>query len=169
LDLATMTDQQLLDAIIRREGETYTNDPSDLGGPTKFGITWKTLQGYRGRPCDASDVQALTRAEAEAIYREKYLKPFALVPHEGLRAALADFAVTSGPSVAVQTLQRVLGVPTDGVLGHRTLAALLAAAPALVLGSFVARRVQFYCDLVDHQPSQLKWFHGWTKRAMETL
>ena len=37
-----MTDDDIIDGIIRREGSTYTNDPADPGGPTKYGITLAT-------------------------------------------------------------------------------------------------------------------------------
>ena len=33
----------LINEIINREGRKFTNLPADKGGPTKFGITQKTL------------------------------------------------------------------------------------------------------------------------------
>ena len=44
----------------------YSNHPEDPGGPTKFGITAKTLGSYRrlGRDATPEEVRGLTLAEA---------------------------------------------------------------------------------------------------------
>jgi len=42
----------------------------------------------------------------------------------GLDLAVFDFAVNSGPARAVKTLQRIVGVPADGVMGAMTLDAV---------------------------------------------
>ncbi|MDH2091835.1 hypothetical protein N5K21_24185 [Rhizobium pusense] len=43
------------------------------GGPTKFGITHKTLAAHRGvASVTAEQVKAMTREETEEIYRRSY-------------------------------------------------------------------------------------------------
>lgn len=50
----------------------YTNDPSDSGGATKYGITIGDYQKYLKKGATPNDVKTLTLAQAETIYRSKY-------------------------------------------------------------------------------------------------
>lgn len=104
----------------------YSNRKTDSGGPTKYGITHKTLAAHLGKPSvSAERVQALTLAEAEAIYRKSYwAQSGGDVLPKGLDYAAFDFGVNSGPHRAVKTLQKVVGVAQDGWVGERTLAAV---------------------------------------------
>ena len=84
--------------IIKREGG-YVDHPNDKGGPTKYGITLKTLAAWRGEVLTGSDdVKALTKEEATRIYREEYsLKPrFSLIENRSLRNLLIDSGVQHG-------------------------------------------------------------------------
>jgi lysozyme family protein len=76
---------------------------------------------------DKSEVRALARAEAAAIYKSLYwdgCNGDALPA--GLDLMLFDFAVNSGPVKAIKTLQGVLKVRADGLVGPLTLAARAA-------------------------------------------
>ena len=53
----------------------YVNVRTDKGGPTKYGVTQRTLSNYRGAKASIEDVKLLTLSEAEAIYRQDYAKP----------------------------------------------------------------------------------------------
>jgi lysozyme family protein len=57
--------------VIRREGG-FVDHPADRGGPTKFGITQKTLSRALGRQATTEDVRRLTREIAAEIYRRTY-------------------------------------------------------------------------------------------------
>lgn len=120
-----MTIPALLDGILVREGG-YRNKAGDRGGPTNWGITLKTLEAWRGRPCTAADVQQLSQDEARHIYQAEYVeKPgFLQVACMPLREQLVDFGVNSGQATAIRHLQRVLGLPDDGILGPQTLQAV---------------------------------------------
>jgi len=93
----------ILDEIIRREGG-YVNHPDDRGGSTNFGIAAQTLGEWRklGRPASAAEVQALTKDEARALYRQQYITGpgFEAITHPGLLHLLVDTAVHSGPKRA---------------------------------------------------------------------
>lgn len=104
----------------------YSNRKTDAGGPTKYGITHKTLAAHLGKPSvSAERVKALTLTEAEAIYRKSYwVQSGGDVLPKGLDYAAFDFGVNSGPHRAVKVLQKVLGVEQDGWIGEKTLAAI---------------------------------------------
>lgn len=112
----------------------YSNVSTDRGGPTKCGVTHTTLASHRGvKSVTAAQVKAISREEAEDIYRRSYWTQSGgeLLP-PGLDYAVFDFGVNSGPARAVKTLQKVVGVREDGQVGEQTLAAVrrLRAASA---------------------------------------
>ncbi|WP_304024472.1 glycosyl hydrolase 108 family protein, partial [Desulfovibrio piger] len=61
-------------------GETYTNDPRDPGGPTKYGVALNynlgTIPDKDGDgKITALDVRMLEEADALVIYRDRYWRP----------------------------------------------------------------------------------------------
>lgn len=103
----------------------FVDDPRDPGGATNRGVTIHTLSAWRKAPCTVQDVQALTSAEANAIYRAWYWAP---VNGDGLPAGvdlmLFDYGVNRGVHTSSVLLQSVLGVPADGDIGPFTLGTL---------------------------------------------
>ena len=59
--------QHIIKEIIRREGG-YVNHPNDRGGPTKYGVTHKTLSRYLKREASIEDVKHMTEETAYEIY-----------------------------------------------------------------------------------------------------
>lgn len=144
----------------------YVNDPNDPGGPTKFGITQKTLAAHRGRKVGAADVQALTLQEAETIYRRSYWSQSGgdLLP-SGIDYLVFDFGVNSGPSKAVKTLQAVVGVAQDGGVGEMTADAVdgYPGGLAKLVDDYSDRRLAFLKGLKG-------WKHygrGWSRRVSD--
>src|SRR5690606_12109578 len=136
-----MTIDSIIDHIIQVEGHAYTNNPADRGGPTKYGITQRTLSRVLGHPATAEDVQRLSEADARGIYRKLYVtdpgfdQVAALAPEIGF--ALVDSGVNCGQGRAAEWLQRALNAlnregkdyadrKVDGDIGPATLAALRA-------------------------------------------
>lgn len=166
------SDAEIIEAaIIREGGEKFTNDPSDRGGATKWGITATTLGEARGlgRAATADEVKALTGAEARDIYRQRYVEApgFTNVTDDKLRALLVDSAIQHGPGTAVQFLQRALGVKDDGILGGETLAKLGAALPQYVYREVWNERAHFYAKIVQRNANQRKFAGGWFVRLSE--
>ena len=160
-----MTVDAILDDLIRREGG-YVHDPVDRGGPTKYGITQRTLRAWRGQPMTAADVRRLTRDEARAIYRRQYVDEpgFATLP-DPLRAQVIDDAVLSGPRQAVKDVQRAIGgVTVDGQLGPTTRAALDAAGARLVHARLIQARTVRLARIVQRDPTQARFLTGWLTR-----
>lgn len=149
----------------------YSNNPKDTGGPTKYGITWKTLRAYRGLPpskapsqADIDAVKALTLEAAEAIYRANYWTQSGgdLLP-AGLDYMAFDFGVNSGPATAVRKLQAVLGAKVDGSVGVETVNAANAYPGGIadLIDAYAKARLTFMQGL-----SGWKAFGpGWTARV----
>lgn len=166
-----MTDKDIIDGILQHEGSAYTNVPGDRGGPTRYGITLKTLAAWRKVPVLPTDVQLLTEEQARAIYADLYIKRprYDLIKDDLLRALVVDCGVNSGVRAATRWLQQALGVVTDGSIGPTTLATLDAIPPAAVYLRLCAIRVRFYGTIISHDPSQAAFAAGWANRVAQFI
>ena len=145
--------EQAFAVVVGTEGG-LTNNPSDPGGRTKFGIS------QRAYP--ALDIAALTLDDARAIYHADY---YAKIRGDDLPPPLAfllfDGAVNCGVGRSVRWLQLALGVAQDGIIGPVTLAAAHASTPGWrVLADVVALRTMFTSNL----PTWRVFGHGWSLR-----
>jgi lysozyme family protein len=162
-DDATMRFSRCVAEVLRHEGG-YVDHPKDPGGATNRGITLTTLADWRGRDVSKVEVQALTEKEAREIYRARYWNAVQgdALP-AGVDLALFDFAVNSGPSRAVRTLQWQLGVPADGAIGPVTLAAVRKVNAARLAGDLCRARLAFLRGL----PTWDTFGKGWTARVVD--
>src|SRR4051794_40927275 len=159
-------DEQVIATILLHEGSTYTNDPADAGGPTKFGITLAELTAWRGHLCTADDVRNLSRDEAAAIYRARYIRPFDTLT-DPLRINVIDFGVNAGVRRATFALQEMVGATVDGWIGAQTLKAITTRTDWNDL--YVGFRLAFYEGLILAKPTQIKFRNGWRFRAFSFL
>ena len=166
-----MTEDEILDDLIRREGSTFTDHPADRGHGTKYGITLATLREERGPAMTAADVATLTEQEAREIYRRRYIRRpgFDMVTDDRLRALLIDYGVNSGPKRAVIALQRAIGADPDGTFGADTLKRLEGKDGARTHAEVLRSRLRLYVDIVLADHSQLVFLRGWMNRLGEFL
>lgn len=168
--------EQLIDDIIRREGG-YVNHPNDRGGPTKYGITIKTLENWLGRKATIADVQALDIETAHEIYAQVYFyAPRINSLPNSVQALVCDMAVNHGPRRAVRMTQEVVNlagfgpIDEDGVLGPQSARAIARASSEMgpfFINALVERREELYRSIVRNDPSQKAFIRGWLNRAEE--
>lgn len=163
-----------LELMFGHEGG-YANSKSDAGGPTKYGITHKTLAAHRGvKSVTVAQVKALTIEEAEDIYRKSYWGQSGgdALP-AGLDYAAFDFGVNSGPVTAVKKLQEVLagaGVYSgaiDGWVGPGTLAGVRTFPGGLeaLIVAYCERRMAYLRSLKSKKTGFPANGRGWTIRV----
>lgn len=146
----------------------YSNKKTDKGGPTKYGITHKTLAAHRGvKSVSAASVEAMTLAEAADIYELSYWSQSGgdLLPI-GLDYETFDFGVNSGPSRGVMELQKVLGVAVDGSVGGETLQAIDTYPGGIekLIRDYADQRMRFLRSLGGKQGFSVNG-RGWTIRV----
>ena len=156
-----------IEKVMKREGG-YVNHPNDRGGPTKYGITYKTLAEWRGGTVTVQDVIDLTLEEAHRIYKERYFQGLEDVTDEKVLEFLFDFAVNSGTRTAVKALQNVIGAHPDGAFGPLSKAALKKfGSQANLYWPLVCYRFDFFMRIMGNDPSQTVFAHGWANRMRE--
>jgi lysozyme family protein len=132
---------------------------TDSGGLTRYGIAQKSHPSV--------NVAAISRADAEAIYRRDYwaaLKADLLPPALALLVFAA--AVNAGNGQAVRLLQRAVGEVQDGVVGQNTLLAVRRYPPVELRVRFNALWLKAYYDLAREKPFYQQWLDGWTRRVL---
>lgn len=146
---------QAVNLILSYEGG-YVNHSHDPGGATNYGISQRAYPEL--------DIENLTREGAMKIYLKDYwLKVRADKLPQDLRLMVFDCAVNQGVSTARKTLQKVLGVKVDGIIGPITLKAAETTPTVLTIDKFAMERLKLYTGLRT-------WEHfgkGWSKRLLE--
>lgn len=157
--------------IVNFEGIKYTNIPGDYGGPTKFGITQKTLEAYLGKKVTPDDVKNMSMELAIRIYDKNYWQFFNIdwYPTE-VQHIVYDMYVNSSPTSVGKIIQRALNslgekLVVDGVVGHKTVSSLVCHSPDSVLQAIIKQRKVFYNGLVKKNATQEKFLAGWLNRV----
>ncbi|MFX1766617.1 glycosyl hydrolase 108 family protein [Paraburkholderia sp. A1RI-2L] len=168
-----MTDDDIIDYVLRFEGG-FTNNPSDHGGPTNFGITaadYGRFLGLHG-PASAEQISNMSRNDAIAIYKRDYiaLPGFGPITDGTIKLTVVDAGVLFGTSRSTRWLQQALQIKADGIMGTDTLGALSACTdPPKLARAMLALRFGAIADIVAKDQSQIIFLRGWVSRATSLL
>lgn len=169
------TPHEMIDDILAREGG-FVNHPADRGGPTNFGVTQATLSSWHGREATIDDVRSLTIDEARDIYRTNYYVGPKIDKLPNLIQPLVfDMSINHGPGTAIKLFQRVMNehgitCEVDGGIGDETIGCAQTTVDQFgseLINFLVDKRIQFYHQIVEKNPSQEVFLKGWLKRANE--
>jgi lysozyme family protein len=135
---------QALKQVLKYEGG-YVDHPKDPGGPTNKGVTQAVYDSWRkSQNLPTQSVRSISDAEVASIYRNLYWdKIHGDDLPSGVDFAVFDYAVNSGVSRAAKTLQGVVGVTQDGVIGPAT----IEAAKTYVAMAVTNKRLAFMQSL----------------------
>ena len=160
------------------EGD-FSDDPSDSGGATKWGITESVARafGYSG------PMQNMSVSMAKSIYRRNYWDLLKLDSIADLSAGIAremfDTGVNCGVGFAGKCLQRALSavnhngkdypdLVTDGLIGQMTIEALRAyfdrrrfEGEIVLLRALNALQGARYIRLVEKRAKDERYVYGW--------
>jgi lysozyme family protein len=149
--------------VLKHEGG-YVNHPSDPGGMTNLGVTKRVWEEFVGHEVDEAAMRALTPDMVKPLYKKNYwdkIKGDQLPA--GIDYAAYDLAVNSGTGRAAKYLQRIAGVPDDGVIGPKSLEAILVCNPEETVDAICEMRLEFLQKL----PTWGTFGKGWGRRVEE--
>ncbi len=107
-------------------------------------------------------VKAMTLGTADQIYATKYATACAFDELDaGKDCVVMDFGVNSGPSRSIKYAQIVVHVPSDGILGPVTLAAINDYDPRVFINDFCNIRIRF----LEGLPIWPEFGTGWHSRV----
>jgi uncharacterized protein (TIGR02594 family) len=159
---------KVLPWLLEDEGG-FTDEATDAGGPTNWGITLQDARMYWKPDATAADVRAMPKEVAVSIFRAKYWdKMHCDELPSGVDYAVFDFGVNSGVSRAAKFLQNIVGTDQDGEIGPLTIAATIAADPAHVINTLCDDRMEFLRNAHNTTTGEALWptyGRGWTRRV----
>lgn len=149
--------------LLKHEGG-FVNHPADPGGMTNLGVTKRAWEEYVGHQVDEATMRGLTPEKVAPFYKARYWdKVRGDELPAGVDHVVFDYAVNSGTGRAAKALQAAVGVPADGAIGPKTLAAVASADPEELVEKICGGRLAFLQAL----PTFATFGKGWTRRVAE--
>jgi lysozyme family protein len=155
-----MADFNLAIPILLQEegGAKFTNDLSDSGGATKYGVTLAELVAhgcdYDGDgDVDSDDVQVMTEDQADGIYLADYWDKYRLGEIESQAVAMKAFSlIVNAGGNGAKIIQRgaiAMGaqITDDGGFGDHTIAALNACEAGQLMDAIVEAQKTYYWNI----------------------
>lgn len=137
--------EEILKTIALEGGSSYTFDPDDPGGETKYGISKRAFPD--------ENIKALGEDRAVQLYQDHYWRPLRLDQYQNIqyRWKLFDIGVNQGVATAQTFASHVVHPDTShGVC------------------ELVEQQMKRYVGIVIQKPQMLKYLRGWANRAFET-
>ncbi|MEQ5796257.1 D-alanyl-D-alanine carboxypeptidase family protein [Paracoccus sp. NFXS7] len=173
---------QRLHSFIQKAEGGFVNHPADKGGPTNMGITQKTLAGWRRREVPIEEVQALTREEADQIFRQFYFTPCRCAEMPDRTAMVVyNGAVLHGPDRSIRLLQQAFNtlglqvdggpLAVDGVIGRNTMAAARQTDAQVLSEAYLDEQIAYLRGLDTFETFGDGWLNrvAALREVLETL
>lgn len=145
--------------ILAREGG-YTNDPSDPGGATNYGVTTNVYNAYRkSKNQPVQSVKDISHTEVADIYLHQYWDASgcdAIASHSYKIAAINfDTAINCG----VGSANRLHRTALDNTVNSNDIED--------TINEYLKLREEHYREIVANRPKSAKFLKGWLNRIAE--
>lgn len=166
----------------------YCNVAGDRGGETIFGIArnmhpklslWAIMDNYKAnfKSFGKANYKELEKQclenpefkkEMDSFYKKQFWDKIKgdEIQSQEVANALYDFAVNSGTSRAVKSIQSVLGVVADGALGPKTIAAINTKDGKVLCNKLCDKRKAFFEEIAK-RGQNAKFLNGWLNRVKD--
>jgi len=162
--------------LLPNESSTYTNDPDDRGGPTRWGVTQKAYSEFLKRPVTPEEIAGLSWEDTKSFYAMMYWRKLwcERMKRAPIAVAIFDTAVLYGCLASSTAAQSALimggaALNLDGHMGGKTVAYLNMASPRIFLSNFHRYILLRIDKVIAERPTNEKYRKGWTKRADRLL
>ncbi len=141
----------------------------DDGGPTMHGVTQAVYDAYRtAHKWPTQWVKMISNFETHDIYLSQYWGPSSAQDLPTMSGIVHfDWSVDHGVEGAIKTMQEVLGVADDGIIGPITLAAMRAVNDTEFSGRYLDKRRLIYREIAANNPDDEQYLDGWLNRCDE--
>ncbi len=142
-------------------GAKFTNDPTDRGGATKYGISQRAYPDI--------DIRSLTERAARGIYKRDYWDRICGddIESQAIAEAIFDTAVNMGVRTASRLAQVAASIrPADGIIGSGSVASLNSTDEAMFLAMYTVTKIARYAAICNRNPAQKKFLLGWINRTL---
>lgn len=165
-----MSFDQAFSATMRREGGYVLHTVAgDRGGMTYAGVARKFHPDWPGwRFLDQGDTPP-TEMVREFYRREFWNRLNCDAMPARVAASVFDFGVNAGVRTAAKLAQAVAGVEADGVIGRKTIAALLDMGEDRFEAAYAIAKIKRYAEIVGRDRSQGRFLLGWIHRVLDSL
>ena len=127
----------------------WSDNPADPGGATMKGITLAVYRVWKRNPhITPEQLRVIPNEDVYNLYKQLYWDEINgdSLP-SGIDYIVFDSAVNMGVGRAIKLIQEAAGVPSDGVLGAQSLAAIKAADQKELIAKFTQLKTDFYKSL----------------------
>jgi len=165
--------------LVKHEGG-YANDPKDTGGETYRGIARRynpTWNGWvdidakkKAGPIKWNSVFPELESKVKPFYKKAYWDSIALdkLNNQSIAEFLADFKINGMWKSDVNKIQSFVGAVPDGAIGRDTIEVINKYPDTGKLHDFIFKtRKEHYDRVVAVDPSQSKFYDGWTNRIKQ--
>lgn len=159
----------VFDRVIGHEGG-FQDDSRDrgnwTGGEVGKGELKGTKYGLAAMTYHELDIQALTLAQAKAIYRRDWWEGLKMAQWpKAMQYQMFDAAFNHGIGRANQFIQWAAGVKEDGKVGPATRAAVATIDVNDLLFRFLAKRLRYFTEVKTWDA----YGRGWARRIAQCL
>lgn len=154
-------EQAIVKTLAHEGGAKFTEDPSDRGGATKYGISQRAYPYL--------DIRTLTESQARELYKRDYWDRIRGddITSQAIAESIFDTCVNMGVRTGCRLAQVALGIqPADGIIGSQSLEKINATDQSVFLAAYTIAKIARYVHLCNRDRSQQRFLLGWINRTL---
>ena len=154
---------RIIPFILTWEGG-YAKLPHDPGGETNKGVTWTTWKHFYGNT--HAEFLKMPTDKWGHIYKVGYWDVMHGDQIRSQRVAelLAEWCWLSGAPTPTKTVQRIVGVTADGIIGMGTIKAINGANEKIMYQQLFTARLRYISRIPYYSPTNWIFVDGWFNR-----